>query len=196
MDFGWYGDPDIDAGLSFLETRDDVAPSDIGIVGLSMGGEQAIAAAGVDARIGAIVAEGVTGMQTADHGWLGRYGVQGSIQLAIDEIMYGVAGIMSGAERPMSLRDAIRAASPRPVLLIAGGATTDEPVAGRWFREASPGSVDLWVVPGAGHIGGLVTQSNRWEEEVVGFLDEALVANAQTDAKGPVALAGSNADPP
>ena len=35
-----------------------------------MGGEQAIAATGSDPRIRAVVAEGVTRMQVADHGWL------------------------------------------------------------------------------------------------------------------------------
>jgi dienelactone hydrolase len=174
MDFGWYGGPDIDAAISFLEADADVASAGIGVIGLSMGGEQAIAAAGVDPRIGAVVAEGVTGMQAADHGWLEHYGIRGSVQLGIDQVMYGAAGVLSGAERPMSLRDAVRAASPRPVLLIAGGAT-DEPIAGRWFREASAGSVELWVVPGAGHTEGLATQPDRWEDEVVGFLDAALL---------------------
>lgn len=98
----------------------------------------------------------------------------------IDQITYGAAGVLSGAERPMSLRDAVRAASPRPVLLIAGGATTDEAVAGRWFRQASPGSVDLWVVPGAGHTAGLATQPDRWEGEVVGFLDAVLLPDASS----------------
>jgi fermentation-respiration switch protein FrsA (DUF1100 family) len=180
MDFGWYGDLDIGAAISFLQARADVSPAAIGVVGLSMGGEQAIAAAGVDGRIGAVVAEGVTGMQSADHGWLERYGIQASIQLVIDQITYGAAGVLSGAERPMSLRDAVRAASPRPVLLIACGATTDEAVAGRWFRQASPGSVELWVVPGAGHTAGLATQPDRWEGEVVGFLDAVLLPDASS----------------
>lgn len=178
MDFGWYGDLDIGAAISFLEGRADVSSAGIGVVGLSMGGEQAIAAAGVDGRIGAVVAEGVTGMQAADHGWLEHYGLQGSIQQVIDQVTYGAAGLLSGADRPMSLRDAVRAASPRPVLLIAGGATTDEATAGRWFRQASPGSVGLWIVPGAGHTEGLATQPTRWEDEVLGFLDAALLPDA------------------
>jgi pimeloyl-ACP methyl ester carboxylesterase len=176
MDFGWYGDLDIDAALSYLETHTGL--TNVGVVGLSMGGEQAIAAAGVDPRIGAVVAEGVTGMQAADHGWLERYGLRGTVQLAIDQVMYGAAGVLSGADRPMPLRDAVGAASPRPVLLIAGGATTDEPIAGRWFQEASPGSVELWVVTGAAHTAGLATQPDRWEEQVVGFLDAALLPGA------------------
>ena len=173
MDFGWFGDLDVEAAVSFVAARPDVTRS-IGIVGVSMGGEQAIAAAGVDGRIRAVVAEGVTGMQAADHGWLERYGFQGSIQQVIDRVMYGAAGVLSGAERPMALRDAIRAAAPRPVLLIAGGAEVDEAIAGRWFRQASPRSVQLWIVPGAGHTAGLARRADEWEDRVIGFLAPAL----------------------
>jgi pimeloyl-ACP methyl ester carboxylesterase len=174
MDFGWYGDLDIDAAVSFVMARPDVVDGEVGIVGLSMGGEQAIAAAGVDRRIRAVVAEGVTGMQAADHGWLEQYGLQGSIQQMIDRVMYGAAGVLSGADRPMALREAIRAAASRPVLLIAAGATVDEGIAGRWFRQASPRTVELWIVPGAGHTAGLATHGNEWEDRVTGFLEAAL----------------------
>ena len=39
--------------------------------------------------------------------------------------MYTAAGLISGAPRPMSIPDAIRAAGGRPTLLIAGGSVAD-----------------------------------------------------------------------
>jgi hypothetical protein len=36
--------------------------------------------------------------------------------------------------RPMSIPDAIRAAAPRPALIIAVNTSADEPVAARWFQ--------------------------------------------------------------
>jgi dienelactone hydrolase len=174
MDFGWWGDRDISAAVSYLRGRPDVRDGRIGAVGMSMGGEQAIAAAGSDSRIHAVVAEGVTGMQQADHGWLRHYGVRGSIQRAVDWVMYEASAVLSGAPHPMSLRDAIGAAAPRPVLLIAGGDAPDEPLAGRFFREASPSTVQLWVVPGAGHTAGLSAHPAAWEARVIGFLGGAL----------------------
>ena len=182
MDFGWYGDLDIAAAVSFLERQTDVDSAKIAVLGLSMGGEQAIAAVGVDERIRAVVAEGVTGMQAADHGWAERYGARGWVQLVIDQVMYGAAGMLSGADRPMSLRDAIHQAAPRPVLMIAGGDTISEEVAGRWLEQASPGSAELWVIPGAGHTGGLGTQPEGWEARVVGFLDAALAPSPMNEA--------------
>ena len=168
-------DLDVAAAVSFLERQRDVNSHMIALLGLSMGGEQAVAAAGVDGRIGAVVAEGVSGMQTADHVWLEQYGFLGSIQLVIDRMLYGAAGILSGADRPMALRNAIRAAAPRHVFLIAAGDAADEGIAGRWFEQASPASVDLWIVPGAGHTAGLATRPAEWESTVIGFLDEALL---------------------
>jgi uncharacterized protein len=73
-------------------------------------------------------------------------------------VMYSAAGLISGAPRSMSIPDAVRAAGGRPTLIIAGGAVADEPVAARWFRSASPATVQVWVVPHAGHTQGLTTR--------------------------------------
>ena len=174
MDFGWYAEPDVEAAVSFLARRPDVDRHRIGVVGLSMGGEQAIAAAGTDPRIDVVIAEGVTGMQAADHGWLPG-GPNGAIERGLEWVLYEAADLLTDASKPMPLRDAIRAAAPTPILLIAGSATTDEADAGRWFREASPGTVELWVVPGSGHIGALTTDPDGWEARVRSALDAAFM---------------------
>lgn len=74
----------------------------------------------------------------------------------------------------MSIPDAIRAAAPRPMLIIAGGGATDEPVAARWFQTASPATVRVWVVPHAAHTQGLAAAPQAWEAHVIGFLNAAL----------------------
>jgi uncharacterized protein len=173
MDFGWWGDRDIAAAVSFLARQPGVRAGQIAVLGESMGGEQALAAAGSDPRIRAVVAEGVTGQQVADHGWL-PHGVDGALQRGMEWVMYSAAGLLSGAPRPMSIPAAIGAAAPRPALIIAGGAVADEPVAARWFRAASPATVQVWVVPGAGHTQGLARAPRAWEAHVIGFLDAAL----------------------
>ena len=174
MDFGWYGPTDIQAAVSFLARQPDVPDGRIAVVGISMGGEQAVAAAGSDDRIRAVVAEGVTGMQLADHGWLNDYGAPGSIQKAIDWVMYETADLLSGAQPPMPLREAVASDSPDPVLLIAGGATPDEGRAARFIQSASPRTVEVWVVPGAGHTRGLAESPVQWAARVSEFLNQAL----------------------
>jgi len=173
MDFGWWGSRDLAAAVSFLRRQPGVRAEKIAVLGESMGGEQALAAAGSDSRIRAVVAEGATGQQLTDHGWLPG-GTGGALQRGMEWVMYTAAGLISDAPRPMSIPDAIRAADGRPALIIAGGSVADEPVAARWFRAASPASVQVWMVPHAGHTQGLATAPRAWEAHVIGFLDAAL----------------------
>ena len=173
MDFGWWGGRDIAAAVSFLARPPGIHAGKIALLGESMGGEQALAAAGSDPRIRAVVAEGATGQQPADHGWL-PYGIDGVLQRGMKWVQYTAAGLLSGASQPGSIRDGIRAAAPRPVVIIAGGAVADEPVAARWFQAASPATVQVWVVPHAGHTQGLATAPRAWEARVISFLNAAV----------------------
>ena len=172
MDFGWWGGRDITAAVSYLTRQPGVQAGKIAMRGESMGGEQAIAALGTDPRIRAVVAEGVTGLQGADHGWL-PHGIDGALTRGMEWVMYTTAGLLSEAPRPVPLRDAI-AVGHRPVLIIAGGAIPDEPTAARWFQAASPATVRVWVVPNAGHTAALATQPRAWDEQVTSFLTAAL----------------------
>ena len=174
MDFGWYGDADIAAAVSFLEGRPEVDDGGIAVVGMSMGGEEAIGALATDERIAAVVAEGVGQRVAADKEWLvERYGWRGRVQVAADRVMYGLTDLLTAADPPIPLADAVNAAAPRPVLVIAGGAEHDEPEVAAHLVAASPGNVEQWVVAGAGHIGGLRAEPAEWERRVVAFLDEA-----------------------
>jgi pimeloyl-ACP methyl ester carboxylesterase len=176
MDFGWYGDLDIAAALSYLESRPEVDPARLGAVGMSMGGEQVVGAAATDTRIRAVVGEGVTGRGFADKGWLPRHW-RGWVQRGIDATLYGTADLLTDASPPISLRDAVAAAAPTPVLLIAGGATMGnaEEDADRWIQAGSPSTVDLWVVPDTGHTAALRTEPEEWRATVLGFLDNELL---------------------
>jgi uncharacterized protein len=92
----------------------------------------------------------------------------------VEWVQYTTAGLLSGAPRPMAISAAIRAAAPRPVLIIAGGAVPDEPAAAHWFQAASPATVRVWVVPHAGHTQGLATAPRAWQTRVITFLNAAL----------------------
>jgi hypothetical protein len=66
------------------------------------------------------------------------------------------------------------------VLLIAAGDVPDEARAARYIRSGSPTSVDLWVVAGAGHTGGLDRAPAAWTRRVTTFLDKALLHDGPT----------------
>lgn len=172
MEFGWYGDRDIAAAIDYLERRDDVDPARIGGVGMSMGGEQVVGAMGHDPRLAAAVAEGATNRVYADKQWLAeQYGLRGRLQRSVDWLTYGLTDLLTEASPPISLRAAVAAAAPRPVLLIAAGNVADEQRASDAIRAGSPSTVQLWVVTDADHTGGLRTDATAWEQHVIAFLD-------------------------
>ena len=181
MDLGWYGELDTRAAVDLLATRPDVAPDRIAVVGLSMGGEEAIGAAGDDPRIAAVVAEGATGRTAADKEWLAdQYGAAGVVQGLLDRITYGLIDLLTPVAPPPALSSSVAASETTPILLIAAGDVADEGfVAGR-LRAVAPERVEVWEVPASGHVSALATAPDEWRERVVGFLDAALA----TDARG------------
>jgi fermentation-respiration switch protein FrsA (DUF1100 family) len=176
MDFGWYGNEDIAAAVTFLSRQPEVDAGRIAVVGMSMGGEEAIGAIAFDERIQAVVAEGATARTDADKAWLeDEYGWRGWIQLRLEWLQYTFADLLTGADKPESLASSARAASPRPILMITAGEAPDEGNAAR-FIAAGNENVRVWTVPGAGHVQGITTAAGEWERVVVDFLDEALEA--------------------
>jgi dienelactone hydrolase len=172
MELGWHGDADIAAAVTYLAGRGDVDPRRIAVVGLSMGGEEAIGAAAADARIAAVVAEGATGRTEDDNAWLpDEYGLAGWLQRGLDQVRFAATDLLTPASPPRSLVDAVRDASPRPVLVIAAGDVADEQHVAARLRRAAPVSVSTWTVAGSGHTAGLGVAPAAWERHVIDFLD-------------------------
>ena len=177
MDLGWYGDLDTVAAVDFLVAQPGVDPARIGIVGLSMGGEEAIGAAAVDPRLVAVVAEGATGRTRADKAWLSEeYGAAGTVQELIDRLTYALVELFTDAPTPKSVRDAVSTPPARPILLIAAGEAPDEAHVAERLAAAAPATTEVWVVPGAGHTAALTTEPGQWEARVTAFLDAHLAA--------------------
>ena len=142
MDTGWFGSADIAGAIAFLGQRPDVDPEQIAVVGLSMGGEEAIGAAAEVPGIRAVVAEGATARSDADHPGAAS-GVTGAIERITSWEQFRVADLLTDASPPMALVDAVRT-SATPMLLIAGRGEVD---ANRRIRDAAPDRVELWELP-------------------------------------------------
>jgi uncharacterized protein len=142
---------------------------------MSMGGEEAIGAIAADPRIAAVVAEGATNRVAADKAWLvDEHGWRGGIQQALDQLTSALVDVLTDADRPIALREAVGVAAPRPVLLVVGGAEPDEAPAARWIQQGAPESVEVWVVDGAGHTAALAHDRAAWIDHVDSFLTAAL----------------------
>ena len=174
MDAGWYGDRDVTAAVTFLQHHSGVDPAKIGVLGLSMGGEEAVGAAATDPAIRAVVAEGATHRTAADKAGYLPGGATGAIQRGLDQLTYGTAALLSPAPQPGSLHSAIVRARTTRHLLIAAGKGVDEPRAVGYLRTAAPDRVHTWTVPGATHVHGLATSPAEWTTRVTAFLDSAL----------------------
>jgi len=176
MDFGWFGDADVAGALDYLAGRPDVDAGRLAVMGLSMGGEEAIGAAAGDPRVQAVVAEGATGRTTADKAWLSEeYGFRGWVQEGVDHLTYWLADLMTSAGPPIGLQDAVVAMAPRPLLLITAATVPDEVLVAQRLQAAAPDRVQVWEVPGSAHTGGFATAPEEWATRLLAFLDGVLL---------------------
>lgn len=182
MDFGWYGESDASGAVDFLMRQRDVSPGRIGLLGMSMGGEQAIGAAGGDERVAAVVAEGATTRVAADKGYLDVYGARGELQQRVDRVTYWLTGLLTDAPEPSSLRQSVSTATTRPdptsFLLITAGEVPDEGHAADHMRGSSTDAVQTWTVSGAGHTQGHEEAPAEWEQRVITFFADSLKGTA------------------
>jgi pimeloyl-ACP methyl ester carboxylesterase len=182
MDFGWHGDADIAAATAYLSTRTDIDRDRIGVVGLSMGGEEAIGASGSDPLIRAVVAEGATARGAGDEAWLSDvYGWRGLLQEQLERVQDWVIDPLTSASPPASMRSSVAASRGTRYLLIAAGDVADEQHAAAFIAGAAPDRVETWTVDGAGHTGGLRTAPGEWTSRVTTFLRDALLTCSSSE---------------
>jgi pimeloyl-ACP methyl ester carboxylesterase len=167
---GWYGELDVEPGIDFLLARDDVQDGRVGVVGMSMGGQQAVAAAGDDPRIRAVVADGVVGRHSSE------IDATNALDGVMGWMMMQAAELTTGAPHPTPLVDAVRTAAPHPFLVIAAGegAMGMEADFADELLDASPDTVEVWNVDDVSHTQAFDEHPAEWTARVTGFLDDAL----------------------
>lgn len=166
MDIGWHGADDLTAAVNWLAARPDVEEGRIGAVGLSMGGEEAVTLAGQDARVRAVVGDGV-GIRVA-----GDVPEPAPFEDAINRLTYAVTDLLTAASPPRPLRDVLAGlADDQRVLLVAAAGEGEQAA---WYAEAAPDRVEVWDVPDVAHTRALDEHPDEWSSRVVGFLEDAL----------------------
>jgi hypothetical protein len=169
--WGWGGDKDIRAAVDFLKGRPDVEPGRIGGVGLSVGGEMMLEAAGEGAGLDAVISEGAGGRSIREE--LGEEdGAGKALALPLVALKSASVAVFSNTAVPPKITDLMDDISPTPVFLIYSG-RPDEKLNEDYYRAARAPK-QIWSA-GGGHVGAIREQPREYERRVVGFFDETLL---------------------
>jgi dienelactone hydrolase len=172
--WGWGGETDVKAAITYLQHRPDVDPDRIGGIGLSVGGEMMIEAAAETDELAALVSEGAGARSTRedmdhDDPALGKW----TLGLAMSAAKTVAVAVSSNQAPPANLKD-LAAKVEQPMLLIAApNAPTGEQL-NRGYAKAAGDSATLWEIPESRHVGGQTARPQEYERRVVGFFDKAL----------------------
>jgi uncharacterized protein len=172
--FGWGGEKDVHAAVEYLEGRDDVEPGRIGGIGLSVGGEMMLEAAGESDGLKAVVSDGA-GMRSVRETLAipeTRMMLEASLVHAV--VTPGVA-LFANTLPPPSLEDLSARISAPVFFIYTDPGSGGEAELTQTFYDAAPEPKEIWLVPGAAHTGGIEARPREYERRVVGFFDEALL---------------------
>jgi hypothetical protein len=171
--FGWQGERDVHAAVTFLQNRPDVDPARIGAIGLSVGGEMLIEAAAESTALKAVVSEGGSSRSVRDE--LANPG--GAWRELIGTGMATAAtAIFTSNLPPADLKSLVPRIAPRAVFFVYGerGQPAEEP-ANEGFYAAAGEPKAIWEVPGSGHMGGIDAQPKEYERRIVAFFNHFLL---------------------
>jgi uncharacterized protein len=186
--YGWRGTPGSDPAahtLGVFERRDLQAAIDavqgrlgdvpVGLLGYSLGGAVSLVVAAEDQRVRAVCADSAF----SDPAGVLADGVERVLRIpgaVLTAPVAAVVALRTGARlADFSPLNAVGRIAPRPLLLIHG--ERDQAVSpshARDLYEAAGHPRELWLVPGAGHVGAYFADRDHYLERVVGFFDRAL----------------------
>lgn len=175
--FGWQSSKDASAASEYLQAQPGV--DKIGGLGLSLGGEALLGAAGENPALGAIAADGATQRSTAE--LLALPKERSLFRNFTARVMYATVGLLSGQQPPTPILKSIQAAGSTQFLLIAAGEEQREIEFNQIFAEAIGSRARLWVVPGAAHTGAFQLDRGEYERRLIAFFDQALLETGGGD---------------
>jgi uncharacterized protein len=175
--FGWGATGDIDAAVTYLQSRPDVEAG-IGGLGLSVGGEQMLEAAADNPDLRAVTSEGA-GERSVRETLL--FGPAAALTIPQQAVLTAAVAVFSGEAPPPALDDVAAGISPNAAFLIYGEQGQAGEELNVDYFEAADEPKDLWEVPGAGHTGGLDAQPGEYESRVNSFFERYLGATGPTN---------------
>lgn len=174
LPFGGNEAEDVRGAADYVQTRPDVDPNRLGAMGLSLGAQVSILGAASTNAIKAVVAD--SPCCTAFEDWPSPESVGDWLYQPYDLIFFLMLHWRTGVSAPVSVQEAIAKISPRPILLIGGGAERNML---KHHYDAAGDPKLLWIIPESGHINGLSVRPEEYEERIVLFFGQALLIENQ-----------------
>jgi predicted acyl esterase len=174
--YGWSGDKDLIAAVTFLRRQPDIRHGEIGGLGLSVGGEMLLQTAAETTGLKAVVSEGAGRRSLREHVHIPGLG---TVQRWLTPwvVQTGALMVMSNTAPPPDLAQLVSRISPRPILLIRAMHGLDDESLNRVYYAHARQPAALWEVPRGGHTGALAALPQQYEARVVGFFDRALLGS-------------------
>jgi uncharacterized protein len=172
--WGWSGERDVKAAISWLQRRPDVDPGRIGGIGLSVGGEMMLEAAAEDDRLAAVVSEGAGARAFSDEMDHDGDPVEHWSGVPTYAARTAAVSVFANQTPPRNLKGLVGHIAPRPLMLIAAPHSMNGEDLNRGYHRAAGAPKTLWEIPESKHVGGIVARPAEYERRVVGFFDRAL----------------------
>ncbi len=166
---------DVEAAYQYLLTRPDVDPERIGAMGVSMGGDVVLLHAAQNPGIKAVVSE--SAFASLDDAVSIAVAETGLPPFLFASLVQYFAEQQGGFQaKDISAVAQIGKISPRPVLLLQGGADWTVPAdSGQRLYDVAGEPRDLWFDPDLGHVRFLDGRPEEFEKRVVGLFDQYLL---------------------
>ena len=175
ISFGFHEMQDLEAWYQFLLTRDEVDPDRIGVLGDSMGGSLVIQYAAQNGEIQATVAHSAFSSLDDTVATSIEYFTELPAFPFAPAIVFWAEQEVGFNSSEVSAKSWISKLSPRPVLLLQGGADIAISVeSGQLLYDAAGEPKELWFEPELGHTEFDTGLPEQYEARVVGFFDRYL----------------------
>ncbi len=167
---GWGGANDLAGAVAFLDHRPGISPRRIAALGLSMGAEEALRAAGSGVGLDAVIADGA-GASTLGDDQLIPHGLA-PVFLSETWLTMRTIELVSGETEPAPLKSIV-ARIQIPVLLIASNAANEHAIDSAYRALIGP-TATLWYVPDAAHTNAFGEHPQAYTTRVLTFLRSAI----------------------
>jgi uncharacterized protein len=177
---------DIRAALAYLKSRPDADSQGVGFFGISKGGSAGLMAAAHDSFVRCFVTDGIfathTTMLPYMRKWITIYSNRRSIQKVVPNWYYRLFA-SKGLRQIEKLRRCrfphlevrIRRISPRPLLMIHGGADNYiKPEMARALFDRAQEPKEFWLVEGAKHNQAMQVANGEYKRRVLAFFESHL----------------------